>query len=67
MVPLRLTDHQLGFIMTAATPLPPDKRVVLLQRVAAHLARLGYLRVTDADLDDAVRLSLRALQHAPAA
>jgi hypothetical protein len=67
MTPLRLTDEQLAFIMATATPLSPDKRAVLLERTAAHLARLGYLHVTDADLDDAVRLALRGLRHAPAA
>jgi hypothetical protein len=53
--------------MTAAGPLPVDKRSAFLERVAAHLGRLGYSRVKDSDVESAVRKSLKGLLHAPAA
>jgi hypothetical protein len=34
---IALTDQRLDMVMAAATPLPPEKRAVLLERVAAHL------------------------------
>jgi hypothetical protein len=54
--------------MVAAKPLPPDKRSVLLERTAAHLQQLGYLRVSDDDVERAVKVAVRGLLHAaPAA
>jgi hypothetical protein len=38
---LALTDAQLRLVMTAAQPLPHDKRSAFLERVAAHLGALG--------------------------
>jgi hypothetical protein len=40
-MPIGLTDFQLSVIMTAAGPLPPDKRVVFLERAVAELQRFG--------------------------
>jgi hypothetical protein len=37
-----LNDAQLALVMTAARPLPPDKRSVLLERIAGHLGQLGF-------------------------
>jgi hypothetical protein len=36
---IALTDQQLDMVVAAATPLPPEKRAILLKRVAAHLQR----------------------------
>jgi hypothetical protein len=38
---LALTDSQLGLIMTAAGGLSPEKRALLLERVAARLRLRG--------------------------
>jgi hypothetical protein len=63
-----LSDAHLVLVMTAAKPLPPDKRSVLLERVAANLDQLGYRRVVDADVERAIAASLAGLvEHAPAA
>jgi hypothetical protein len=43
-----------------------EKRGLFLERVAARL-QLNGTRFTDAELDQAVRLALRGLAHAPAA
>lgn len=67
MAPLRLTDGQMATVINAARPLPPDKRSVLLERIAGNLQQLGYLRVSESDLECAVRLALQGLLHAPAA
>jgi hypothetical protein len=45
--------------------LPPEKRSVFLERVAAQLSLRGS-RFDDRDLDDAVRLALRRLIHSAA-
>jgi hypothetical protein len=67
-MPIALSDAQLRLVQTAAGPLSPDKRSVLLERVAAQLGQLGYRRVRDSDVERAVMVSLRGLlQHAPAA
>jgi hypothetical protein len=36
-MPLALSDRQLQLVIAAAQPLSPDKRVLLLERVAAQL------------------------------
>ena len=46
--------------MTAAGPLPPEKRGVLLERIAAKLKLCGP-HFTDADLDNAIRIGLQGL------
>jgi hypothetical protein len=51
----------------AATPLPADKRSVLLERIAGRLNLLGLTRPTDRDVLIAVRAALRGLSQAPAA
>jgi hypothetical protein len=64
---IALTDSQLRIVMTAATSVPPEKRGVYLQRIAAHLQiRCG--RYTDADVGLAAQSALQGLiQHQPAA
>jgi hypothetical protein len=63
MTPLRLTGTQLHLVMTAAAPIPPEKRSIFLERVASHLWRVGYQRVRDDDVTGAVTAALRALVH----
>jgi hypothetical protein len=67
MSPLKLTDDQLSAVMDAARLLPSDKRGGFLERVSAYLGQIGYLRVGDADVQDAVRLALQGLVHESAA
>jgi hypothetical protein len=38
---IALTDRQLEIVMTAAAGPPPEKRAILLERVAAHLQLRG--------------------------
>jgi hypothetical protein len=57
---LALSDEQLQTVMIAAGPLPPEKRGVFLERVAARLRLRGH-RFTDADLDRAIRSALQGL------
>jgi hypothetical protein len=68
-MPLALSDRQLELVMTAAGPLAPDKRVVLMQRIAAALhVRIGVFRKpTDDELEGATRAALRGLVQEPAA
>jgi hypothetical protein len=58
---------QLRVVMTAAQPLPVEKRSAFLERVAAHLGQLGGRRVADSDVERAVTAALKNLVHAPAA
>jgi hypothetical protein len=58
---ISLTDKQLDVVMAAATDLTPEKRDVLLQRIAAHLERRG--RFNDDDVAAAVKQA-RAQQPA---
>jgi hypothetical protein len=62
---LALSDAQLQTVMSAASSLPPEKRGLFLERVAARLTLRG--RFTAGDLDDAVRLALVGLVHNSAA
>jgi len=62
---LRLTDDRLRTVMTAATPLPPEKRDIFLQRTAAQLQRIR--RPTDDDLKQALHAALKGLMQMPAA
>jgi hypothetical protein len=64
-VPLALTDSGLKLVMAAAGGLPPEKRSVFLQRIAAQLDRIR--RPADADIERAARLALKGLMQAPAA
>jgi hypothetical protein len=57
---LALTDAQLQIVMTAAGGLSPEKRSLLLERIAARL-RLYGAKFTDAELDDAIRVALTGL------
>jgi hypothetical protein len=48
-----LTDRQLSIVMTAAAPLPPEKRAIYLQRVIAALHfRCAGRRFDDDDVVD---------------
>jgi hypothetical protein len=61
---IALSDQQLEIVMTAATPLPPEKRALLLERVAAHLrlhGRRGGRGFGDVDVELAVQAALRGL------
>ena len=65
-MPLSLTDHRLAPVMAAAGPLDPDKRIVLMERIVASLKRQGLHRPTDAEIECALRESMRGLvQGAP--
>jgi hypothetical protein len=59
---LALSDSQLQIVITAAS-LPPEKRSVLLERVAARQPLHGA-RFTDTDLEVVVRAALMGLQSA---
>jgi hypothetical protein len=59
-MPLALRDNQLRTVIAAAASLPPEKRSVFLQRIAAQLQRIRRL-------EHAARLALRGLMQAPAA
>jgi hypothetical protein len=55
---IALTDYQLATVMAAATGLSPEKRSLLLERVAAHLqlhGRRAGRRFGDTDVEIAVR------------
>ena len=56
---LALSDSQLRTVWAAADRVPFEKRGVFLERVAARLQVQRGL--TDADLDDAVRVALTGL------
>jgi hypothetical protein len=63
---ISLNDRQLKSVMEAAARLPPEKRFLLLERLAASLQLRG--RYTDDDVVAATRAALRGLhQHEPAA
>jgi hypothetical protein len=55
-----LSDAQLALVMTAASPLPAEKRSLFLERVAARL-RLHGPRFTDADLGAAIQVAVTGL------
>jgi hypothetical protein len=55
-----LSDDQLALVMTAAGPLPAEKRSLFLERVAARLQLRGP-RFTDADLGAAIQAALTGL------
>lgn len=57
---LSLSDSQLKAVMVAASGLPPEKRALFLERVAARRELQGQ-HFTDADLDRAVQSVLRGL------
>jgi hypothetical protein len=66
---IALSDSQLSKVMAAATPLSPEKRSVLLERIAAHLqlyGRRGGRGFGDTDVELAVQAALRGLAR-PAA
>ena len=60
-----LTPGQMEIISLAAKMLPPEKKSVLLSRVASKLALRG--RFTDADVSDALKISLYGLLQAESA
>jgi hypothetical protein len=61
--PFRLSDAQLEQLMAAAAPLDPDKRALLLTRVAARLRCNGSVEPTDGDVEAALTAGLRGLRH----
>jgi hypothetical protein len=66
---IALTDWQLSVVMAAAAGLSPEKRSVLLERVAAHLQLYGRRagrRFGDADVEVAVRMALQGLTQSAA-
>lgn len=59
-----LTDRQLGLLMEAAKPLPPEKRALFLERVGAMLRnRIAGRRLDDDDLIDVTALARRGLMQ----
>jgi hypothetical protein len=60
---LALNDRRLQIVMTAAGPLAPEKRVVLLARLKLQ----GLRRPTDVDIECALDQCLRGLVQEPAA
>jgi hypothetical protein len=67
-MPLALSDKQLEFVMAAAQPLDPDKRILLLERVAARLRfTVSGTRPSDADVAKILDRCIRGLMQAPAA
>jgi hypothetical protein len=63
---LALSDDQLAIVMTAAGVLPPEKRSVFLERIAARLnLRDPRLPISDTDLSKAIRSALTGLAPAP--
>jgi hypothetical protein len=66
---IALTDQQLDMVMTAAMPLPSEKRAILLERVAAHLQLYGRRAgrgFGDADVGLAISVALRGLVQSAA-
>jgi hypothetical protein len=65
---IALSDQQLEIVMAAATPLPPEKRALLLERVAAHLQLYGRRgrHYGDVDVELAVRAALQGLMQSGA-
>jgi hypothetical protein len=68
---IALSDSQLARVMTAAVPLSPEKRSVLLERIAAHLKLHGHRGCGrcygDADIEAALASGLQGLAHKSAA
>lgn len=61
-----VSDKQLDMIMTAAAPLPAEKRSLLLERVGKHLQLFGRRNArhfSDIDVEHAVKASLLGLSH----
>lgn len=59
-----LTDRQLGLLMEAAKPLPPEKRGIFLQRVEAMLRyRRHGSAFDDDDVADVAGLARCGLVH----
>jgi len=63
--PLGLSDSQLRLVMVAAGPLPPEKRTLLLERIAAKLNH-GPAFFSDGDVEAAITAALSGLVHEPA-
>jgi hypothetical protein len=62
-----LTDTQLGTVMDAARTLPPEKRDLYLQRIAAMLTMRGRGHFNNGDVTDVAALALAGLVHTDAA
>jgi hypothetical protein len=66
-MPISLSDRQLALIMTAAGPLEPDKRIVLMERIGALLRIQGVRRPGDSDIALALSQCLRGMVQEPEA
>jgi hypothetical protein len=55
----------LRLVMVAAGPLPPEKRTLLLERIAAKLNH-GPAFFSDGDVEAAITAALSGLVHEPA-
>jgi hypothetical protein len=67
LAPIALSDHQLETVMTAANPVPVERRGIFLERVGAMLRMRGYGHFTDADVAEVARLAKAGLIQQPAA
>jgi hypothetical protein len=59
---ISLTDDQLAAILIAAAALPPEKRTLFIERVAAHLKLRGR-----GNIEAAITAALQGLVHGSAA
>lgn len=64
---MRLNGKQHDMVNAAAARVPSEKRITFLLRVNAHLDHVGYGRVSDDDVDWAVRKALSGLIQEPKA
>jgi hypothetical protein len=64
---MRLNGKQHETVNAAAARVPTEKRAIFLLRVNAHLDHIGYGRVSDSDVEWAVRRGLSGLVQEPAA
>jgi hypothetical protein len=64
---LALSDPQLKTVMLFAATIPPEKRSMFLERVAAMLALRGRGHFNDDDVADVAKLAMAGLIQQPAA
>jgi hypothetical protein len=62
-----LTDKQARIVRAAAASVPPEKRDVFLQRIAALLVMRGGRRFNDHDVAQAAQLAIAGLVQTPSA
>jgi hypothetical protein len=66
-MPFALTDHQLQLVLAACQPLAPEKRIVLMERIAAALRIQGIRRPANVDIERPLSKGLHGLMQTPAA